>query len=158
MLGYAARRAVTPVARCARTYATEAAASGAGKLRLNFVVPHQSLLKNYEATQVNLSSSEGDMGILAEHVPTIAQLKAGIIEVFSATEKPQRFFASGGFAIINPDSTLNINAVEAVPVEDIDVDAARRALEEASRRAATGDVTAKIEVEVFESMVAAAQK
>lgn len=34
--------------------------------------------------------------------------------------------ASGGFAIINPDSTLHINAIEAVPLEDIDVDVSIR--------------------------------
>lgn len=29
------------------------------------------------------------------------------------------FLVSGGFAIINPDSTLNINAVEAAAIDEI---------------------------------------
>ncbi|TPX57291.1 hypothetical protein SpCBS45565_g08237 [Spizellomyces sp. 'palustris'] len=158
-----ATRAVRPIARypLARAYATEA--SGAGKLRLSFTLPHQTLLSNVEVTQVNLSSSEGDMGILAEHVPTVAQLKPGVIEIFSATDKPKKFFASGGFAIINPDSTLNINALEAFLIEELDVDAARRALDDATRRSTSAAteaerVTAKIELEVYEAVVTAAGK
>ncbi|TPX62164.1 hypothetical protein PhCBS80983_g00728 [Powellomyces hirtus] len=152
-------RAARPLrASAVRSYATEAST-----LRVSLVAPHQALLNKFEATQVNLASSEGDMGILAEHVPTIAQLKPGPIEIFSASEKSQKFFVSGGFAIINPDSTLNINAVEAFPLEDIDAEAARRGAEDANRRstaAATEQerVIAKIELEVYEALVAAVGK
>ncbi|KAI8817554.1 F1 complex, delta/epsilon subunit of ATPase [Fimicolochytrium jonesii] len=162
MFRNALRTAARPSAfrQLARSYATEA---GPARLRVSFVSPHQTILDKFEATQVNLSSTEGDMGILAEHVPTIAQLKSGAIEVFSATEKPQKFFVSGGFAIINPDSTLNINAVEAFPLEDLDLDAARRALDDANRRATSGGseqdkLIAKVEVEVYEAVVAAISK
>ncbi|KAJ3079545.1 delta subunit of the central stalk of mitochondrial F1F0 ATP synthase, atp16, partial [Quaeritorhiza haematococci] len=67
-------------------------------------------------------SSDGDMGILADHVPTVAQLKPGVVEIFVPNEKSQRFFVSGGFAVINPDSTLNINAVEAFTLDQLDFD------------------------------------
>ncbi|KAJ3206732.1 MCM DNA helicase complex subunit [Dinochytrium kinnereticum] len=132
------RLAVTPVrsallpAIFTRSYA-EAATAAPGKLLLNFAVPHQPILRNYEAIQVNLSSTEGDMGILADHVPTISQLNPGVIEIIGS-DKTQKFFVSGGFAIINTDSSLNINAVEAFPVEDIDVEAARRGVDEANRK------------------------
>ncbi|KAI9344507.1 F1 complex, delta/epsilon subunit of ATPase [Zopfochytrium polystomum] len=105
-----------------RTYASEAPTAGPGKLILNFTVPHQPILKDFEATMVNIQSSEGDMGILADHVPTIAQLNAGVVEIFALDNKPRKFFVSGGFAIINPDSSLNINAVEAFPVEELDAE------------------------------------
>jgi F-type H+-transporting ATPase subunit delta len=67
---------------------------------------------------------------------------------------------SGGFAVINPDSSLNINAVEAVPVEQLDVEAARRALADAQKRAerATSDkdkVAAEVEAEVYAAIIAA---
>ncbi|KAI9088742.1 F1 complex, delta/epsilon subunit of ATPase, partial [Phlyctochytrium arcticum] len=142
----------------ARTYATETTSSG-GKLRLNFVVPHDALMKDIEATQVNISSTDGDMGILAEHVPTIAQLKPGIVEIFTAADKPKKYFASGGFAIINPDSTLNINAIEAFPIEDLDLEETRRAADDATRRSTSTateaeKLTAKIELEVYEAILA----
>ena len=62
--------------------------------------------------------------------------------------------------MINPDSSLNINAVEAVPVDQLDVEAARRALAEAQKRVerATSDkdkVAAEIEVEVYTAVIAA---
>lgn len=39
-------------------------------------------MKEQEVGQVNLSSTEGDLGILAGHVPVILQLRPGLIEVF----------------------------------------------------------------------------
>ncbi|KAI9208248.1 uncharacterized protein BJ171DRAFT_490744 [Polychytrium aggregatum] len=160
-LARSARPLAARVAPFARGYASDATPA-AGKLLVNFVVPHQSILKNFTATQVNLVSADGDMGILADHVPTIAQLAPGVIEVFGA-DKPQKFFVSGGFAIINPDSTLNINAVEAYTLEDVDFESARRALDESNRKASsttlseTDKAEAKIEIEVLEALVAAAQ-
>ncbi|KAJ3084898.1 hypothetical protein BCR33DRAFT_713894 [Rhizoclosmatium globosum] len=144
-----------------RSYASEAASSS-GKLRLNFTLPHQAILKDFEAIQVNIQSTEGDMGILADHVPTIAQLNlGGLVEVIAADNKPRKYFVSGGFAIINPDSTLNINAVEAFDIEQIDVEAARRGSEEAARKlnaAGTSEadkVTARVEQELYDSILLA---
>jgi F-type H+-transporting ATPase subunit delta len=108
-----------------RTYATETATGTKKGLVVNFTLPHVTLLKNLQATQVNLSSTDGDMGILADHVPAIAQLKPGVIDILSAeggSASSKKFFVSGGFAVMNPDSSLNINAVEAVPLEDLDLE------------------------------------
>lgn len=38
-----------------------------------------------EATQVNISSTSGEMGILASHVPSIEQLAPGLLEVIEAS-------------------------------------------------------------------------
>ncbi|KAJ3134876.1 delta subunit of the central stalk of mitochondrial F1F0 ATP synthase, atp16 [Physocladia obscura] len=145
-----------------RSYATET--NWAGKIRLNFVLPHQTLLKDFEATQVNLQSSEGDMGILADHVPTIAQLNNGsVIEILAADNKPRKFFVSGGFAVINTDSSIDINAIEAVPLEDLDVEAARKGADEASKRLSASGASekekaeARVEFELFEAVLAAAK-
>ena len=61
------------------------------------------------------------MGILAKHVPAILELRPGVIELLGLSNT-DKFFISGGFAVVNPDSTLNINAVEAVPLADLDLD------------------------------------
>ena len=79
-----------------------------------------------QADQVNLSSSEGDMGILANHVPSLIQLRPGLLEIFtdgSASQsgsKRSAFFVSGGFATVNPDSSMQIAAFEAVTLDKID--------------------------------------
>ncbi|KAI8622280.1 ATP synthase F1 deta subunit, partial [Chytriomyces sp. MP71] len=149
-----ALRTTYTVAR--RSYATE---GSGGKLKLSFALPHQTILRDFEAIQVNVQTSDGDMGILADHVPTVAQLTNGsLIEIIASDNKPRKFFASGGFAVINVDSSLNINAVEAFPIEDLDAEAARRGLEEANRRVNASGASdkekaeARVEVELFEAV------
>ncbi|KAG0071637.1 delta subunit of the central stalk of mitochondrial F1F0 ATP synthase, atp16, partial [Podila epicladia] len=72
----------------ARAYATDAVAAG---LRLTFAVPHQTIYKNASVTQVNIAAVSGDMGILASHVPSIEQLRPGVVEVLEASGS-KRFF------------------------------------------------------------------
>ncbi|GJJ70938.1 F-type H+-transporting ATPase subunit delta [Entomortierella parvispora] len=136
-----------------RSYATEAAATG---LRLTFAVPHQTLFKDVAVGQVNISAVSGDMGILASHVPSIEQLRPGIVEIIENAGS-KKFFVSGGFATMNPDSSLNINAVEAFPIEEFSVEAIRHNLAEAHRAVNSGateedKLSAKIEVEVLEAL------
>ncbi|KAI0235983.1 delta subunit of the central stalk of mitochondrial F1F0 ATP synthase, atp16, partial [Massospora cicadina] len=73
------------------------------------------------------------MGILANHVPSIEQLKPGIVEVVVDSNKTEKWFVSGGFAVLNPDSSLNINAVEAFPMDSFDKEAVQAQLAEAQR-------------------------
>ncbi|KAF9371855.1 delta subunit of the central stalk of mitochondrial F1F0 ATP synthase, atp16 [Podila verticillata] len=147
-------RVIRPV--LARAYATEAAAAG---LRLTFAVPHQTIYKDVNVTQVNIAAVSGDMGILASHVPSIEQLRPGVVEVLEASGS-KRFFVSGGFIAMNPDSSLNINAIEAFPVEEFSAEAVRAGLAEAQRLANSGTteeekIAAKVEVEVYEALQAA---
>lgn len=60
---------------------------------------------------------------------------------------------SGGFAIVQPDSQLSINAVEGFPLEDFSAENVRSQLAEAQKIAggsgSEGDIAeAKIEIEV----------
>lgn len=61
---------------------------------------------------------------------------------------------------MNPDSSLNINAIEAFPVDEFSAEAVRTGLAEAQRLVNSGateeeKIAAKIEVEVFEALQAA---
>ncbi|RUO96504.1 ATP synthase subunit delta [Jimgerdemannia flammicorona] len=103
------------------------------------------------------------MGILANHVPTIEQLKPGVVEVLENSTTVKKWFVSGGFATINPDSSLNINAVEAFSLEDFSAEAVKTGLAEAQRAASSGgteedQALAKVEVEVYEALQAALSK
>jgi F-type H+-transporting ATPase subunit delta len=42
--------------------------------------------------QVNLAAETGDMGVLANHVPSIEQLKPGLIEVIEESGGSKQFF------------------------------------------------------------------
>lgn len=48
--------------------------------------------KNQEVERVDLPAVSGDMGVLANHVPTIQQLKPGVIEVLSENGSSDRLF------------------------------------------------------------------
>ncbi|KAJ1664954.1 delta subunit of the central stalk of mitochondrial F1F0 ATP synthase, atp16 [Coemansia sp. RSA 1813] len=157
-------RALKPAASSAvrlaiRGYASEAAAASGGKLIVNFALPHQTVLKKHEVNQVDMSAVSGDLGILADHVPTIEQLKPGVLDIIGDGGST-KYFVSGGFAIMNPNSVLNINAIEAFKLEDLDAQAVATNLAESQRLLTSAkDETAKeaaaIEVELYESIQAA---
>lgn len=126
-----------PGTRPNRGFSTEATSR---RLTLSFVSPYQSIMKETIVEQVNLSTTEGDLGVLGGHVPSILQLKPGLIEIFegpasSPSTQKRSFFVSGGFAMINPDSSMEISAIEAVPVDQLDLKAVSEGLAEVTRRA-----------------------
>ncbi|KAK7735291.1 delta subunit of the central stalk of mitochondrial F1F0 ATP synthase, atp16 [Cytospora paraplurivora] len=112
----------------------------------------QSLYKSQDVVQVNLPAESGDMGILANHVPSIEQLKPGLVEIIEESGSNKQYFLSGGFAVVQPNSALSINAVEAYPLEDFSAEAVRSQIVEAQKVASGSgseqDIAeAKIELE-----------
>jgi F-type H+-transporting ATPase subunit delta len=67
------------------------------------------------------------MGILPNHVPTVAQMRPGVVTISYEDGRNERYFVSSGFTFVHPDRT-DICAVEAVRVEDIDPDEVTKAL------------------------------
>jgi F-type H+-transporting ATPase subunit delta len=126
------------------------------------------------SVQVNIPAESGEMGILANHVPSIEQLKPGLVEIIEESGGSKQFFCSynadycrfarkllltrfitvsGGFAVVQPDSQLSINAVEGYALEDFSDEAVKAQLAEASKIAGGSgseqDIAeAKIELEV----------
>ncbi|KAF2095544.1 epsilon subunit of F1F0-ATP synthase N-terminal domain-containing protein [Rhizodiscina lignyota] len=129
------------------------------KIQLTLALPHQSVYKSTDVVQVNIPAESGEMGVLASHVPSIEQLKPGLVEVIEESGSKQ-FFLSGGFAVVQPGSLLSINAVEGYPLEDFNAEAVRNQIAEAQKIASGSgseqDIAeAKIELEVLESLQAA---
>ncbi|ORY79487.1 F1 complex, delta/epsilon subunit of ATPase [Protomyces lactucae-debilis] len=127
------------------------------KIRLSLTMPHQAVFANKDVVQVNIPATSGDMGVLANHVPSIEQLKAGVLEIFTDGGSKEDYFVSGGFAIVQPGSKLSINAVEAYKVEDFSKEAITSNLQEAQRIASGSgseeDIAeAKIQIEVLEAL------
>ncbi|TKA65088.1 ATP synthase subunit delta, mitochondrial [Friedmanniomyces simplex] len=130
------------------------------KLRLSLALPHQSIYKSQDVVQVNIPAESGEMGILAQHVPSIEQLKPGLVEVIEEAGGNKQFFLSGGFATVQPGSVLSINAVEGYPLEDFSAENVRNQISEAQKIAGGGGseqdkAEANIELEVLESLQAA---
>ena len=71
--------------------------AGANGLRRNLMDDptnshHQSMYKSTDVVQVNIPAESGEMGILANHVPSIEQLKPGLIEVIEESGGSKQFF------------------------------------------------------------------
>lgn len=153
-----AARPTRRTAPARRAYATEAA----NKLTLNFSVPHRSFVKGRKVDRVTIPGVAGVMGVEVNHIPTIAQLKPGVVTITDAG-KEEKYFLAAGFAIVNTEggaSTMTISAVEAMPLADLDAGVARKGLEKftAEMARATNEVEkakAGIGVELYSAMVAA---
>jgi F0F1-type ATP synthase epsilon subunit len=77
----------------------------------------------------------GDFGVMPGHVPTVAELRPGIVAVHNSLDKDvEKFFVSGGFAVAHADSTVEVTVVEAANVEDIDPAAVKTGLTEYTAR------------------------
>ncbi|KAF5647401.1 ATP synthase subunit mitochondrial [Fusarium sp. NRRL 25303] len=118
-----------------------------------------SIYKSQDVVQVNIPAESGEMGVLANHVPSIEQLKPGLVEVVEESAGSKQFFLSGGFATVQPNSVLSINAVEGYPLEDFSAEAIRAQIAEAQKVAngsgSEQDIAeAKIELEVLETLSA----
>jgi F-type H+-transporting ATPase subunit delta len=129
------------------------------KIKLSLSLPHQTIFKSQDVVQVNIPAESGEMGVLANHVPSIEQLKPGLIEVVEEGGSSKQFFLSGGFATVQPNSILSINAVEGYPLEDFSAEAVKSQIAEAQKVAngsgSEHDIAeAKIELEVLESLQA----
>ena len=191
----------------------EVPATPPAKLTLNFYVPHNIEFDGAEVDQVQVPATSGDMGVLPGHVPTVVQMRPGVVAVTLNDKEVQKvrarvitkrsldgaydeierrarrardraagnptakstvygialvpvsnrarfpgigtksasgfflsvrrvrsrdrspppfffsqYFVSSGFAFVHADSTTDICAVEAVPVEQLDAEAVKKGL------------------------------
>ncbi|KAH7888687.1 F1 complex, delta/epsilon subunit of ATPase [Phlebopus sp. FC_14] len=152
LLSSAARRVPSALAQQRRGYA-----EAADKINLSLVLPHQALYTSADVVQVNIAAATGDMGILANHVPSIEPLRPGLVEVIEAGNTSKKWFVSGGFANVHPGNKLTINVVEAAPLDSFSPEAIRANLQEALKviagNSSEEDKTeARIEADVYEAL------
>jgi F-type H+-transporting ATPase subunit delta len=83
---------------------------------------------NANVRQVDVPSFSGAFGILPKHVPTLAVLKPGVVTIYEADGTSKKVFVSSGTITVNDDSSVQVLAEEAHPVEDLDASAAREVL------------------------------
>jgi len=124
-------RSIRQIAR--RSFSTAAAAERVkGKLYLKFSSPYQTVYDDKPVHLVNISTLTGVMGIHAEHVPTIAQMRPGVVMVQEdeTGSNVKKFFVPAGFTIINDDSTASISASEVMSLDELDFAKAKSALPE----------------------------
>ncbi|KAG8213941.1 F1 complex, delta/epsilon subunit of ATPase [Butyriboletus roseoflavus] len=152
-----ALRLISSAAKRAPSLQRRGYAEVADKIKLSLVLPHQAIFTSADVVQVNISAASGDMGILANHVPSIEPLRPGVVEVIESGNTSKKWFVSGGFANVHPGNKLTINVVEGSPLESFSPEAVRTNLQEALRVAAGNGseedrLEARIEADVYEAL------
>ncbi|KAF5481651.1 hypothetical protein F2P56_002289 [Juglans regia] len=103
------------------------------KITVNFVLPYASELSAKEVDMVIIPATTGQMGVLPGHVPTIAELKPGVLSVHEGNDVT-KYFLSSGFAFIHANSVADIIAVEAVRIDHIDPSLVQKGLAEFTQK------------------------
>jgi F-type H+-transporting ATPase subunit epsilon len=89
----------------------------ADKVAFELVSPEKLLLA-IEADMVVVPGSEGDFAVLPRHIPVIATLRPGVIQVFEGQVARERIMISGGFAEVTGER-CTVLVEEAIPFADI---------------------------------------
>jgi F-type H+-transporting ATPase subunit epsilon len=104
-------------------------ASPEDKVRFELVAPERQLASEL-ADMVVAPGAEGDFGVLPQHSLFMSLLRPGVIEIHDGGAIRRRIFVGGGFAEVNERGCI-VLAEEAMLVEEIDVELARRRLKDA---------------------------
>jgi F-type H+-transporting ATPase subunit delta len=60
----------------------------------------QAIFTSKDVVQVNVAAATGDMGILANHVPSIEALRPGMIEVIDSGNSSKKWFGVFNFLVV----------------------------------------------------------
>lgn len=123
----------------------------AGKVAFELVSP-EKLLASIEADMVTVPGSEGDFGVLPNHVPMISTLRPGVITVDAEGGERTRYMVAGGFVEVTR-SRCTVLVEDVVPLGEVSIDlldgrlkAAEEALADAENAAAKRVASAKIDI------------
>lgn len=90
------------------------------------VVTHAKKVIDQEADYVRVKTTEGELGILANHAPLVAELAMGAMEIeYQDKAKRDAYFVSGGFLeISNNEVTIIADEIEAFNDVNIEIEEA----------------------------------
>jgi F-type H+-transporting ATPase subunit epsilon len=123
-------------------------------LRVELVAADR-LVWSGEATVVNARTAGGEIGILANHMPVLSLLEAGVVEVETTDGETLLAAVDDGFLSV-AGNRVSILASHAELAADIDLEGARSELEQA--RGDGDDERQGSEVRRLEARVRAAEK
>ena len=106
------------------------------------------------AEMVIARTAEGDVGVLRNHAPLLSLLAPSMVEITPEDDDPVVAAVDGGFVSV-AHNRVSILSERAVLADEIDVDEARRELEEAQ---ASEDEDAGLRVSRAEARLRAAER
>lgn len=130
-------------------------------MTLSISSPIDSYLEDAQARLVTVPGSGGAFGIMPGHIPVLCELQPGIISVYyelaQTSGKQDHYFISGGFALVHPNSTMEVAGVDICKLDDLDANLINQNLNDARGKitAAKTDedrVEAQIEVQILEKI------
>lgn len=158
------QRTTTQLARRVTSTAIRAFSSAEpatdGTMSLNFNLPHETIYTDAKIQQVIVPGAAGEFGVTADHVPVVAELKPGLLQIMheEGSGEPEKYFVAGGFSVTHANSTTDISCPEAVKVDDLDSSAVTANFEAAKSAFAAAEsgslaqAEAQIDMEVNKSM------
>ena len=99
------------------------------KIKLR-IATQEKLVSEKEIDQITIPTESGVITILPDHIPLIATLKPGVLEVIKEKGKETEMVISGGFLEMHGNE-LTILADTAERAEEIDLDRAEQARQRA---------------------------
>lgn len=103
----------------------------AEKLKLDVVTPY-GLVFSEEVDEIIAAGSEGEFGVLPDHVPFLTTLKIGVL-TFRKGSETGYIFINSGYAEVGPDS-VTLLADSAERSDEIDIERAKEAMKRAEER------------------------
>ena len=126
---------------------------------LELVTPERKLFSE-EVQAVRVPGVEGSLGILAGHAPLLTELTTGLIKLTLADGQTAYIATSGGFMQVSREKVI-ILADSAELSEEIDVERARAAAEQARQQLAVEGINAeevRQQIERAENRIKVAQQ
>ncbi|XP_046331553.2 ATP synthase subunit delta, mitochondrial-like [Haliotis rufescens] len=151
-------RAPVLLQQCARLAATQNVSKrGYADMAFTMASPSDIYYNEAKVKQVDVPALSGSFGILPDHVPSLAVLKPGVVTVYEEDGSTKKVFVSSGSITINEDSSVQVLAEEAHPVDRLDASAIRDGLAKAQQdfNSATSDkakAEAQISLECYEAL------
>lgn len=97
-------RTASSFARRSARYMSAEAAVAPTKMTLNFCLPHETIYHGAQVAQVIIPGVDGEYGVTVNHVPTVAQLKPGVLQILHEEGETEKYFVAGGFALTHDNS------------------------------------------------------
>lgn len=87
-----------------RSFADEAVVGLTGRMKLNFNLPQLTLYDSADVFSVVAPGAMGEFEVTANHVPIVAELKAGLLTIKHGEGIDERYFIPGGFSLTHAGS------------------------------------------------------
>ncbi|TKB51876.1 F0F1 ATP synthase subunit epsilon [Ferrimonas aestuarii] len=120
------------------------------------VVSAEGSIFSGRAQYLQVSGTEGELGIMAGHTPLLTAIKPGMVRIRKQDDSEEVIYLSGGILEVQPDNA-SVLADVAVRGEDIDVEAAEAAKRAAEEQMASASADMDYEAAAIELAKAMAQ-